>query len=643
MFTILFILSTIPKVYYWGDTLDYKWEEEIIYLIGDAKLKTPDVMVKADTIKYASKDNIVSASGNPILWVGDQEIAGKRMKYDLNTGEGIIEDGRTQIKNGWFDGRIMRKVGPKTLNIDYGKFTTCSLNPLRGEPPHYYFWGRRLKVYVDDMVFTQPLVLLVKGIPLFIAPFWWFPIKKGRQSGFLYPKVGRSESDGRYVKNISYYWVTNDWSDVTFTLDYLEKRGPRAGVEGRWLISPCGAGNLNASYIVEQQEEVQPQRKRWSLDFIHSQDFGRRLSLRTSGNFISDAQYKVDYEEQRLVQIDKILTSYLSVTKSWDLGGTNFILQERRDLTSDARETLLPRLTYSLNPKNILGSYFSYSGGFTNSSAGEEYEQQSDNTFSISFPFKLMRYISISPATTHTFTFKRPEPLEEPHHYRHSVSLTTNLYGRSIFPAIGGSASGGNPEFRHIMTPGISYSIVDKERSCSFSLSNNFQLLLFEKLIQLARLNLTSSWDFDQHRINPVDIALYSTPIPLLDLQAYGVYKHYEDHKFEFSRLVMSSHFVRKDFSISMTYNWAPKWDQSLWGTLDMKLTTNWRLSLSRRYDFREGKTISESFTLYRDLHCWDMEFNFDRYGERWRYDFKLKLKAIPEIQVGKTLFGIFL
>jgi lipopolysaccharide assembly outer membrane protein LptD (OstA) len=76
---------------------------------------------------------------------------------------------------------------------------------------------------------------------------------------------------------------------------------------------------------------------------------------------------------------------------------------------------------------------------------------------------------------------------------------------------------------------------------------------------------------------------------------------------------------------------------------LNAKLTTNWKLSITRRYDLLNQKVLSENFTITRDLHCWEVVFDFDRYGEEWRYDFQLKVKALPEIKVGKGLFGFLL
>ena len=111
-------------------------------------------------------------------------------------------------------------VKERTLNVNQGYYTTCDRYP-----PHYHFFGSKVRVLMDDMVITQPLVLKIWKIPIAWAPFWFFPIGKHRKSGLSPFKVGQSNTEGFYAKNISYYWVINDYADMTFSLDFMMKKG----------------------------------------------------------------------------------------------------------------------------------------------------------------------------------------------------------------------------------------------------------------------------------------------------------------------------------------------------------------------------------------------------------------------------------
>jgi hypothetical protein len=82
--------------------------------------------------------------------------------------------------------------------------------------------------------------------------------------------------------------------------------------------------------------------------------------------------------------------------------------------------------------------------------------------------------------------------------------------------------------------------------------------------------------------------------------------------------------------------------DIQLWGNLDFWLTKNWRIGYSTRFDIESERFVDHNFKLYRDLHEWEASFSFDKIGDNQRLDFRLAIKAIPEIRLGKGIFDIF-
>ncbi|GAH42396.1 unnamed protein product, partial [marine sediment metagenome] len=104
----------------------------------------------------------------------------------------------------------------------------------------------------------------------------------------------------------------------------------------------------------------------------------------------------------------------------------------------------------------------------------------------------------------------------------------------------------------------------------------------------------------------------------------------------------------RKMWRINVTHNFVKGIDelidsQQLFGGIDTWVTKNWKIGYNTRYDFTEKRLINQSLSIYRDLHCWEAQFSWNSYGGRWKYDFKIKIKKIPEIKVTKGVFGIFI
>jgi len=87
----------------------------------------------------------------------------------------------------------------------------------------------------------------------------------------------------------------------------------------------------------------------------------------------------------------------------------------------------------------------------------------------------------------------------------------------------------------------------------------------------------------------------------------------------------------------SLTFRYSRGEDRSsasYWvdGGTSFNLTPNWRVEYSAHYDLKLKEVISQTFSLYRDLHCWEAVFIRRFSGERWEYYFKINIKAHKEI-----------
>ncbi|MDP8221595.1 MAG: hypothetical protein P9X26_09625, partial [Candidatus Stygibacter frigidus] len=67
------------------------------------------------------------------------------------------------------------------------------------------------------------------------------------------------------------------------------------------------------------------------------------------------------------------------------------------------------------------------------------------------------------------------------------------------------------------------------------------------------------------------------------------------------------------------------------------QLTKNWNFSYSNYYDINEKKMVNQTFTLLRELHCWQLEFRYTRQEYYWNYSFKLFNIKLPDSLIFKT------
>ncbi|MCW3071574.1 MAG: hypothetical protein JWO44_1464 [Bacteroidetes bacterium] len=84
-------------------------------------------------------------------------------------------------------------------------------------------------------------------------------------------------------------------------------------------------------------------------------------------------------------------------------------------------------------------------------------------------------------------------------------------------------------------------------------------------------------------------------------------------------------------YTISYTRPGLPKTEkttQSLAFSGDLSLTPKWKISLSSGYDFTTKKVTLTSINVYRDLHCWEMHFNYVPFGFMKSFSLEINIKA---------------
>ena len=70
----------------------------------------------------------------------------------------------------------------------------------------------------------------------------------------------------------------------------------------------------------------------------------------------------------------------------------------------------------------------------------------------------------------------------------------------------------------------------------------------------------------------------------------------------------------------------------SLNASLSFNLTEKWKFTGSGSYDFVQKEFAAPSVTIYRDLHCWEMNFQWFPIGFYRGYRLELRIKA-PQLQ----------
>jgi lipopolysaccharide assembly outer membrane protein LptD (OstA) len=334
-------------VTYESDSLYYDVPSAVMHLKGAAGIEYKGMRLKSESIEYNARTHNLYASVEPVLWEGNDKITGASMTYNLKSKRGTVETGRTAYEGGLYTGELIRKTGERALNVGGGTYTTC--NNLDA---HYSFTSSTMKVIVDDKVIAKPVILKLRDLPVFALPYFMFPIKRGRHSGILIPRVelGFDQDRGRFLRNVGYYWAPSDYFDMTLWGDYYENYRWIGHLETRYRKRYSLSGQFEGSYT----SEIETGDTRWDLGGRHTQQIGEEGKLILHADFVSDEEYRQDVSDDLEKQLRRQLESDISYSTKWNDRSVTIAAERRENLDTDKVTQTLPRLSFLLNRTTLI-------------------------------------------------------------------------------------------------------------------------------------------------------------------------------------------------------------------------------------------------------------------------------------------------
>ena len=74
--------------------------------------------------------------------------------------------------------------------------------------------------------------------------------------------------------------------------------------------------------------------------------------------------------------------------------------------------------------------------------------------------------------------------------------------------------------------------------------------------------------------------------------------------------------------------------------TANVTLTKNWRLNWTATYDAIDHDLVYQSFSIYRDLHCWEMSFNWQPTVDYYSFRINVKADILQDLKLTKHPSG---
>jgi len=234
------------------------------------------------------------------------------MDFDLNTERGVLYD--TTGKAGkiyHLSGERVERVEARTLAIQRGRITTCT-----SAVPEWEFRTPEAQLNLGDYITMKHPSFWIKGLPVFYVPYFVFPIKDKRTTGFLPPRFGISDEFGKIVGE-EFFWAMTGWLDSTIGVEYLSNSGVKPEVEVRYAIDPASDGQIKFAFLHDKITDQDLSR----LLIQQRQDFGwgirglTQIDKRSQGDLVR--RFSQSIAEESAIRT----ASFGSLTKLFTNGG----------------------------------------------------------------------------------------------------------------------------------------------------------------------------------------------------------------------------------------------------------------------------------------------------------------------------------
>ncbi len=363
----------VDTVDYNSRFIEYHIRDSLITLAEASHVQSGGMSLDAYDIRYDTKANIIEAFsafldtdtvGNRysfaaqlqpnkipvILRDRTEEIYGDYLLYSIDTEKGRIVQSKSDYDAGIYYGHKLYREDRHIFYVDDGRYTTCD-----ADEPHFHFHSSDMKLIEGDKLIARPVVFYIERIPIFALPYYVFPLKKGRHSGFLPFTFGKFQQGERYVRNVGYYWAASDYWDWQGSFDYHEIArtlvfNSRVNFRKRYVLDGDVSGTYARETGFNQYLAEETRRNRWTFRATYNHNVTPSFSVRGSGDFQSDKTYYSDYSQNLEDRLNQNSTkSQISFSKKFgkqvSLSGN---VTHTVDQVRESRTDNIPNLSLSL-------------------------------------------------------------------------------------------------------------------------------------------------------------------------------------------------------------------------------------------------------------------------------------------------------
>ena len=647
-----------------GDQVEFIMEGNKVIAKGNVVIIRDQTTLTADRVELSRDTNIAIAEGNVVLWMPQGKISGDKMTFNFKSMTGDFTDAKVSTAPYYGAGAAVEKVSEKQITMKEGYMTTCDLTK-----PHYRAKSQKVDIYPGDKIVARNVRMLVGNSPLLYVP-------KITQKLNDKPRViftpGYDKDWGVYLLSRWRFYFDENFKG-TIHVDGRERKGLAEGIDLDYKIPNKGSGIIRTYYInerplsekhiwEEEDPDQIPQHERLKVEWRHQWEIDPNTQMnlqyyRVSGPTFLKDYFKREYEANGIPNTFFLLTHNVA-------NGTLSLRADKRVNRFVAETERLPEVRYDISNQRIgnLGLYVKSQNGYVNLSKKDasptEVRKETmrfDSNNELSYPMKIS-FIELRPfvGQQETFYSKTTDPLQYNiirGIFRTGADLSTKFY--RMFDVDGKYWGIEINKLRHVITPSVAYlyqhrptvvpslldvfdsvDTLDRSHAVVFSLENKLQTKRQGSAVDLFRSIVSTDFNLKENPtkggFNRVKTQMEFKPASWLRFDGDTDYDTQRDKLAAYNWELSVNQDNKWDFGLGRRF--ALEADDQITMELNYRINPKWKFKIYRRFDV-DGDTLKEQeYTVTRDLHCWEMDINFNETrGEGSEIWFVFRLKAFPD------------
>ena len=600
IFFLLFSFSVLSEeIKYKGDNIKvfFGKEDEIerIEMEGNVVIVYKDITIKTNRAVFDKKDNFIECEEGVEIFSSSGRFYAEKLKYNLLEEMGFIYNAKFNFESFFGKSEIIERNGD-IFKLEKGYVTTCELD----ENPHYRLEAGKIEFWrqKDYLRLEKVKIVFGKNFNVFYLPVFSLDMKAKKT--FFLPSFEYKTRTGASLT----FNFTNRFSEKK---DYLMNEKiligeKRIGV-GLGFSSEEKNINFNSFFLKKYDGEILPG------GYLEIQRNFKNLDFLVDWRWMDNNEFFIDFFRDEYLRKSKMF-NYFSITDYLGKGILGFTIRE------NAQEDVLkvekiPEIRYFLPYFNFsdIPLFLTYDFRFTN------FHKEGENCLRILNKIDLMYkkdlpYFTVKPYISFS-SLNYPDMDLYKFNYigEGGINFSTNFYSKFSDVVFVPSISFFKRETRYNPEQLIKFDEFEEKNSGIFlSSSLLWNINLYKGLT--GNFRVENDYNFDKNKFEDISLK-YELAFKSFKIEGDNEWILRENSSYyNFGVNTVSYEAEKYKFSIGTRVD-----DESdIFGLetwYQQSLKNDWNFRIGVFYDFDSKDLISQTYELWKKIHCFVIDFRF--------------------------------